>query len=222
MFVFYLPLFIKFNEMSLKINSLFVLILLSSFALLVACKQDKPLPVLGNKKKVDGVEVDHTIPDFSFTNQLGNTVTNSDFEDKIYIADFFFTTCPTICPAVMSQMLRIYDKYEDNPQVGLLSHTLDPKIDSIGVLKNYGENLEIEAPKWHLVTGPKDDIHNIVDDYMNIVIEDPQAPGGINHTGKIILVDKDRKIRSFADGTDPEEVSQLLLDIDKLLNEYSK
>ena len=202
-------------------NVLFLLFSVTVFVI-SGCQPEKPLPVLGNKKKVDGVEVDHTIPDFSFTNQLGNTVTNKDFEDKIYVADFFFTTCPTICPTVMSQMLRIYDKYEDNPQVGLLSHTLDPKIDSIEVLRNYGENLEISAPKWHLVTGTKKEIHEIVDDYMNIVIDDPQAPGGINHTGKIILVDKQRKIRSFADGTDSDEVDQLLIDIDRLLKEYEQ
>ncbi|MDA9774657.1 SCO family protein, partial [Saprospiraceae bacterium] len=155
-----------------------------------------------------------------FTNHNGKTVTHNDFADKIYVADFFFTTCPTICPTVMSNMIKIHDKYIDNPNVLLLSHTLDPKRDTIGALKAYANNLEIDAPKWNLVTGDKKIIRGFAQDYMNIVVEDNEAPGGINHSGKIILVDKDRRIRAFAEGTDANDVEQLLSDIDVLLAEY--
>ena len=170
---------------------------------------------------LEGKEIPYSIRDFSFVNQNNEIITQKDFEDKIYVADFFFTTCPTICPTVMTQMLRIYDKYENNPNVALLSHTLDPQVDSIHVLKNYADNLEISAPKWHLVTGPKKEIRSFAKDYMNIVVEDSEAPGGINHTGKIILVDKERRIRSYAEGTDPLEVDKLIEDIDNLLREYN-
>lgn len=195
-------------------------LLLFSVLLLSACQNSKKLPYLGSPSIVDGKEIPHKIRDFSFTNHNGKTVTHNDFEDKIYVADFFFTTCPTICPTVMSNMIKIHDKYIDNPNVLLLSHTLDPKKDTIGALKAYADNLEIDAPKWNLVTGDKKIIRGFAKDYMNIVVEDNEAPGGINHSGKIILVDKDRRIRAFAEGTDANDVEQLLSDIDVLLAEY--
>jgi len=192
-----------------------------TLGLLTACFPEKKLPVLGVPEIIDGKEVPHQIRDFSFINQDGKVVTNEDFEDKIYIADFFFTTCTTICPTVMSQMVRIYDKYEDNPNVKLLSHTLNPVVDSIQILKAYADNLEISAPKWNLVTGEKNIIRGFAEDYMNIVVEDKEAPDGINHSGKIVLIDKERRVRAFAEGTDPNEVDQFLEDIDKLLKEYN-
>ena len=188
--------------------------------MLFSCQNEKKLPVLGNPKVVNGQEIPHKIPDFSFVNQNGDTITNKDYDGKIYIADFFFTTCPTICPTVMSNMVRIYDKYENTDEVKLLSHTLDPKRDSIQALRNYAENLEVKAPKWNLVTGEKSLLHGMADDYMNIVVDDPSAPGGINHSGKIILVDKEKRVRSFADGTIKEEVDRFMKDIDLLLLEY--
>lgn len=195
-------------------------LLIAAVIFLLSCENNEKLPYLGNSKIVDGEKVYHTIPSFSFVNQNGETITEENYKNKVYLADFFFTTCPTICPTVMSQMVRIYDKYENNPEVMLLSFSLDPKRDTIGALKAYAENLEVSAPKWNMVTGEKAKIHDIVDDYMNIVIDDPSAPGGINHSGKIILIDKDNHIRSFADGTDKSEVDRLLKDIDILLKEY--
>lgn len=189
---------------------------------LSGCKNEDKLPVLGIPTIVDGQEVPHKIRDFSFTNHNNETITNQDYEDKIYVADFFFTTCQTICPTVMSQMIRIYDKYEDNPNVMLLSHTLDPKKDTVAALKAYADNLEIDAPKWNLVTGDKKVIRGFAQDYMNIVVEDKEAQGGINHSGKIVLIDKERRVRAFAEGTDPNEVDDLLEAIDKLLKEYEQ
>ncbi len=198
------------------------LYILVAIVLFTACTSEDTLPVLGVPTIVDGKEIPHKIRDFSFTNHNGETITNESYKDKIYVADFFFTTCPTICPTVMSQMVRIYDKYENNPDVMLLSHTLDPKRDTIAALKAYADNLEIDAPKWNLVTGDKKVIRGFAQDYMNIVVEDNEAPGGINHSGKIVLIDKDRRIRAFAEGTDPNEVDELLEDIDKLLQEYAQ
>lgn len=193
--------------------------MISSF--LFACQPKvKKLPILGHDKVVDGKTVHHSIPDFSFTNQYGKTINNEFYKGKTYVATFFFTTCPTICPVVSRQMLRIYDKYETNPEILLLSHTLDPKRDTVNALKNYAENLEVKAPKWNFVTGDKKEIRGIVDDYFNIVVDDEGAPGGINHSGKIVLVDREGHIRSFCEGTDPDEVTIFLEEIDLLLKEY--
>jgi protein SCO1/2 len=205
----------------MKLHVLTLWLLLISI-LFICCENKTKLPILGNSKFIDGKEIPHKIRDFSFINQDSMTITNRDYEDKIYVVDFFFTTCPTICPTVMTQMLRIYDKYENNPMVSLLSHTLDPDTDSIPALKAYANNLEIYAPKWNLVTGEEEIIHSFAADYMNIVVKDKKVPKGINHSGKIVLVDKTRRIRAFAEGTDPDEVTQLLEDIDKLIQEYEK
>lgn len=173
----------------------------------------EPLPIIGPTEN-------HKVPDFAFTNQDSVRVTNATFEDKIYVADFFFTNCPTICPKMTKQMLRVYDEYLQDERVAFLSHSIDPKRDTVGRLKEYSTNLGIlNADKWHFVTGDRDAIGEIADDYMSIVIEDPDAPGGFDHSGRVILVDKDRQVRSFADGTNPEEVDRLMRDIDQLLAE---
>ncbi len=177
------------------------------------------LPRLG-KHKVDketGDTTYHTIPDFQFVNQDSMVVTNETFEGKVYIADFFFTSCPTICPKTAQQMLRLYERYEDDDRVALLAHSIDTKRDTVERLKEYANSLEVSAPKWHFVTGNKAEIYEIADDYMSIAIEDPDAPGGFDHSGWFILVDKDRYIRSFCNGTDPESVDKFMKDIDWLL-----
>jgi len=189
--------------------------------LLAACGEQKetpePLPYLGNHEINGSDTVYHRIPDFAFVNQDSNTVTNETFEDKIYLADFFFISCPTICPKVKKQMLRIYDKYKNEDELMLLSHTIDPKRDTVGRLKQYAQNLGVDDSKWQFVTGEQDRIYEIADDYMSIAREDPEAPGGFDHSGWILLIDKEGHIRSFADGTDPEKVDRLLKEIDWLL-----
>lgn len=187
----------------------------------ISCKTgEMKLPVLGQKLDKAGNTVTHLIPDFEFSNHENQIVNNKTFKDKVYVAHFFFTTCPTICPITTRQMLRIYDKYKEDDRVLMLSHTLDPKKDTIGALKNYADNIDVGLPKWHFVTGKKKELRDICTDYMNIVVDDPDAPGGINHSGKLILVDHNRQIRSFCEGTDPDEVTRFLEDIDILLKEY--
>ncbi len=190
---------------------------------LFACKQKpQPLPILGERDVVNGDTVYHTIPDFAFVDQDSNLVTNATFADKLYVVDFFFTSCPTICPKTAKQMLRLYERYENEDRVVLLAHTVDPVRDSVGTLKNYAQNLGVESYKWHFVTGEKDNIYEIADDYFSIAKEDPTAPGGFDHSGRFILVDKNRYVRSFCDGTDPQSVDQFMKDIDALLaQEYS-
>ncbi|WP_242927260.1 SCO family protein [Pontibacter vulgaris] len=188
---------------------------------------EQKLPILGERdvveREVNGQTVADTlypkVPDFAFTNQDGQQVTNQTFAGKIYITDFFFTTCPTICPKMKSQMLRVYEQYKDNPQVMLLSHTIDPQHDSVAVLKEYADRLSVKAPKWNFVTGQKDSIYDIAQRYMVTAQEDKAEAGGFVHSGAFVLVDENRHIRGIYDGTVAEEVDKLLKDIPVLLKE---
>ncbi len=189
------------------------------------------LPILGNMNLVDRVvngktvvdTVYHTIPAFSFIDQDSNRVTGDTFNEKIYIADFFFTSCPDICPAMKTQMLRIYEKFRDNNDVMFLSHTIDPKRDSVSVLKDYAERLGVDKDnKWYFVTGEKESIYDVgFSGYLVTADESPDAPGGYIHSGAFILVDKAKRIRGVYDGTKEEKVDILMKDIPKLLAEYS-
>lgn len=192
--------------------------------LLPACGSDEPqrLPVLGYSDVVDGDTVSHQIPDFTFVNQDSQIVTNETFAGKAYVADFFFTSCPTICPKVKRQMLRVNERFAQEDRLRLLSHSIDTKRDTVEHLKSYSEGLGVGAPRWHFVTGEKSEIYGIADDYFSIATEDPSAPGGFDHSGRLILVDPDRHVRSFCDGTDPASVDQFMEDIELLLAEMEK
>jgi len=192
------------------------------FALILAsCAQsdNEPLPVLGRPTFVNGDSIPHTIPDFSFIDQDSQVVDNETFAGKAYVVDFFFTSCPTICPKTTAQMFRIYKKFENNDGLVLLAHSIDTKYDSVPVLKKYASKLGVKTNKWHFVTGEKDAIYGIADDYFSIAIEDPNSPGGYDHSGRLILIDKNRHIRSFCDGTDAKDVDRFMKDIQKLLDE---
>jgi protein SCO1/2 len=191
-------------------------------------KSDK-LPVLG-RKNIEEVVINgettydttfHTIADFSFIDQDSIEVTNQTFHNKIYIADFFFTTCPTICPVMKTQMLRIYEHFIDNDQIILLSHTIDPDYDTVALLHDFADRLGVSSEKWHFVTGDKQDIYEIgQNSYMVTAMEDGDEPGGYLHSGAFILVDPERKIRGLYDGTNEDQVDRLMNDIPKLLKEY--
>lgn len=198
-------------------------IFLGVFALMLtlfACQPEpQRLPILGERDVVNGDTIYPQIADFAFIDQDSQVVTNNTFADKIYVADFFFTSCPTICPKTTKQMLRIYEHFKNDDRVLLMAHSIDVKRDTVGKLKQYATNLGVETKKWHFVTGNKDEIYGIADDYFSIAREDPTAPGGFDHSGRLILVDKNRHVRSFCDGTNPEEVDQFMKDIDLLLEE---
>ena len=194
-------------------------------SLLLSCSENKSnpnvLPILGERDAVQQVvngktvtdTIYHQIPDFSFVNQDSQRVTSQTLAGKIYVTDFFFTTCPTICPKMKSQMLRVYEKFKNNDQVVLLSHTIDPQHDSIAVLRDYAARLGVSSKKWHFVTGPKDSIYTIAAQYMVSAAEDEKEPGGFVHSGAFILVDGNRHVRGIYDGTSPEQVDQLMKDI---------
>ncbi len=193
-----------------------LLLLLIFFA---ACQQEEKLPILGNRDVVNGKTIYHTIPDFQFIDQDSSQVNNTTFKDKIYIANDFFTSCPTICPKVKQQMLRIYDRFEDEEQLKFLSLSIDTRNDNVAKLKKYATKLDIDAQRWHLVTGEKDHIYDVCDDFFLVAKEDPDAPGGFDHSGILILVDKNQRVRAFADGTNPEKVDEMMKNIEKLLKE---
>lgn len=191
--------------------------------------QNSKLPYLGRHDYVektvnDQTVVDtlyHKVADFSFVDQDSTQVTPSTFEDKIYVTDFFFTSCPTICPVMKTQMLRVYEAFKDNEEVALLSHTIDPEYDTVALLRDYADRLGVSSDKWHFVTGEKDAIYEMgLKSYMVTAMEDDQEPGGFIHSGAFILVDKDKHIRGMYDGTEQGQVDLLIRDIEKLLQEY--
>ena len=160
----------------------------------------------------------HTIADFSFTNQNGKTITQKDYEGKIYVADFFFTTCPTICPIMQDNMVDIQNEFINNPQVMLLSHTVMPHIDSVPVLKNYAIEKGVVDSKWNLVTGDKKDIFYIArKSYLAVKTETAGELYDMVHTENFILIDEQKRVRGFYDGTKKEEVARLIEDIHFLL-----
>lgn len=203
--------------------------LLSFIILFTACtSNERRLPIYGERtpveRQIDGQQVVdtnyHTIPDFNFLNQDSVPLTQEFFKDKIYVANFFFTHCPSICPTMQRNLLKAYEKYKDNNQIAFLSHSIDFKYDSPSVLKDYARKLGVIDDKWQFVTGSKASIYGISEDYMVYTKEDANAPGGYDHQGYLVIIDPDKRIRGAYDGTDEEQVSKLLDDIDVLLEEY--
>lgn len=163
----------------------------------------------------------HTIADFSLVNQNGDTITQEDYKDKIYIADFFFTTCPTICPIMTKNMASIQDKIGDD--VLLLSHSVTPQIDSVAQLKKYALEKGVDDSKWNLVTGDKKQIYELArKSYLAVKTDGDGGPFDMIHTENFILVDKKKRIRGFYDGTDAEEVERLLEDLQVLKSSYKE
>ena len=206
------------------------LLLIVVFALIIyGCQPaNTTLPIMGERKTVtkivNGKEVTdtvyHQIRNFAFLDQDSVLVTNETFKGKIYVADFFFTTCPTICPIMKTQLLRVSERYKNNPKVGILSHTIDPGHDTIPLLKEYKHNLGIDNPNWHFVWGNRDTIYSIGEkDYYVPAYADSTAPGGYVHSGGFILVDKNRHVRGIFNGTQQQPVDSLMMAIDRLLLE---
>lgn len=165
----------------------------------------------------------HTIADFSLTNQNGKTITQNDYKDKIYIADFFFTTCPTICPIMTDNMASIQKEIINDPEVMLLSHSVTPVIDSVAQLKKYALEKGVNDAKWNLVTGDKKHIYELArKSYMAVKTDGDGGPFDMIHTENFMLIDKKRRIRGTYDGTNPEEIKALLVDLAILKASYDE
>ncbi|MEP5256152.1 MAG: SCO family protein [Winogradskyella arenosi] len=159
----------------------------------------------------------HTIADFSLTNQNGETITQDNYKDKIYVADFFFTTCPTICPIMTKNMVRVQSAINDYDDVMLLSHSVTPKIDSVAQLKKYALEKGVDDKKWNLVTGDKKQIYELArKSYLAVKTDGNGDEYDMIHTENFMLIDKKRQIRGFYDGTNPEDIDRLLEDIETL------
>ncbi|MCO4291321.1 SCO family protein [Solitalea sp. MAHUQ-68] len=218
--------------MSKKLNNLFLLTFFALLSTTIACNtSNEKLPILGRreavKKVVNGKEVIDTvyqsIQSFRFVNQDSQWVSNDTFKDKIYVADFFFTSCPTICPIMKKNMLVVYNKLKGNPHFGIISHSIDPRHDSVSVLKKFAHKLGVDDTQWNFVTGNRDSIYALAENsYLTVAKEDQNAPGGIVHQGAFILIDKNRHIRGVYNGTNTDEVEKMILDIENLLNEDEK
>jgi protein SCO1/2 len=199
--------------------------------LLLCCKDKvKTLPYLQQEiveNEVEGKIVPdtsyRTIPAFKFLNQDSSVVTNKDFDGAIYVADFFFTSCPSICPIMHRNLLKVYHKYLNNPEVKLASHTIDAKYDSPSRLKAYANKLGVKGTQWEFIWGSKEDIYAIAErNYLVSVRQDKNGPGGYIHGGYLMLIDKNKRLRGAYDGTSDVDVKKLLGDMDILLAEYKK
>lgn len=199
-----------------------VLLFISLLSIIAACqKKDKPLPVFGQRELVNGDTVYHTIAKFQFVNQDSSLVTNETFRDQIYVSDFFFTSCRTICPIMKTQMLRVYEATADLPDVKLLSHSIDPEYDTVALLNDFAKRLGVSSDRWHFVTGVKDSIYRIAQtSYFATAMEDKSEPDGFIHSGAFLLIDKQQRIRGKYDGTKEDDVNRLLTDIKRLRREY--
>jgi len=184
-------------------------------------------PSMVNTELVDStlqhVKKYHTIADFSLTNQNGKTITQNDYKGKIYIADFFFTTCPTICPIMTKNMAEIQEQIINDTNVLLLSHSVTPVIDSVAQLKKYALEKGVVDAKWNLVTGDKKQIYELArKSYLAVKTDGDGGPFDMIHTENFILVDKERRIRGFYDGTKTEEIEKLMVDLEILKASYPK
>ena len=211
-----------------------VMTLLSSVIIVLmyqALQPEKRLPIyqpsMVNPELVDStlvyVKKYHTIADFELVNQNGDTITQETYTDKIYIADFFFTTCPTICPVMTANMTDIQEVLKKDDEVLLLSHSVTPEIDSVQQLKKYALEKGVIDAKWNLVTGSKKQIYELArKSYLAVLTDGDGGPYDMIHTENFILVDKERRIRGFYDGTNPDEIAELLEDLKVLKSSYRK
>ena len=209
-----------------------VLLLVSTIILALfydALKPKKVLPIyqpsMVNYELVDStlqhVKKYHKIAPFSFENQNGKTITQDDYEGKIYIADFFFTTCPTICPKMTANMVNIQEEILNDSTVMLLSYSVTPKIDSVLQLKKYAIEKGVNDEKWNLLTGNKKEIYTMARKSYLVVKENGDGgPYDMIHTENFILVDPEKRIRGFYDGTDTLAMRELLIDLEILKDEF--
>jgi protein SCO1 len=190
--------------------------------LLSSCApKQESLPIIGQKMVVGNDTVYHKIAPFQFVDQDSAIITNATFKDKIYVADFFFTTCRTICPIMKKEMLKVYEATASMPDVLILSHSIDPEYDTVALLHDFSRRLGVaDNKRWHFVTGVKDSIYKIAQtSYFATALEDKAEPDGFIHSGAFLLIDKQGRIRGKYDGTVDDEVGRLIADIKRLRDE---
>ncbi|MDO6389894.1 SCO family protein [Pontibacter sp. BT731] len=162
------------------------------------------------------------MPAYEFTSQQGQTISQNELDGNIYVADFFFATCPDICKEMSSQMVRVQEAFQDEEQVKLVSFSVNPEHDTPEVLSEYGERYNADPAKWYFLTGDRDKIYNLAQKGFYLPVMKVEGQQDFIHSEKFMLVDKDRYVRGIYDGTDKEDVDRLILEIKVLLDEYSK
>lgn len=183
----------------------------------IALHKEPVLPFYGPKGEAGQP---HYVTDFNLVDQDSTIITQDLYKNKIYVADFFFTTCLGICPIMTEEMIRVYKAYQDNPEVLILSHTVDPEHDTPSVLKRYADNRSVNSDKWHFVTGDKKQIYDLARySYLVDASVGDAGPLDFVHTENFALVDKEGRIRGYYDGTDSVSVKKLIGDIALLLGE---
>ena len=181
----------------------------------------KKLPVIGPFDiSVNGDTVYHTIPHFEFTNQQGKIISDKNLEGKIYVANFFFATCKTVCPKMNEQVQRVQETFKDVKDLQLLSFTVDPENDTVAALAEYAKKMKADDSKWWFLTGPKDSIYTLARE--GFLVPASLSSREFFHSQDLILVDKDKKMRGIYDGTEPADVDTLIDEIKVLLKEYQK
>ena len=180
-------------------------------------------PIYGPKVLAEGSTIDtiyHTIPYFEFTNHLGEKISQKDYEGKIYVADFFFATCPTICPKMATHMLELQKHFHDRHDFKLLSHTINPDHDTVAVLYEYSKRVHAIDSVWSFVTGPKEKIYQVAaKGYFANAMKDLDAEGGFLHSTNFFLIDKLGRIRGIFDGTSTTDVQDCMDAIEILFRE---
>ncbi|MCB9224418.1 MAG: SCO family protein [Crocinitomicaceae bacterium] len=182
-----------------------------------------PLPYIGLHDIDLEDTIYHTVPPFQLIDQDSNQFSNADVEGKVHVANFFFTSCPSICPAMIEQMKRLQEMTNDIDELIILSHTIDPERDTLPKLRKYIADRNIDTHNWHFLWGDREYIHWLGEEgYMINAMEDEQAEGGFLHSEHFVLIDREGHIRGLYTGTDTEEVNKLNEDIRKLIkNEYN-
>jgi len=214
--------FRKRDLITVGVFFIFAVIAVSIFYSILKPKPNLPIyqPAEVNAKLVDTSIAHkikyHTISDFNLINQNGDTITQDFYNDKIYVADFFFTTCQSICPIMTKNMKEIQDELINDKEILLLSHSVTPEIDSVGQLKKYAIANEINDHKWNLVTGDKKQIYTLARKSYLAVEDSPLGDYDMIHTENFMLIDKKKQIRGFYDGTIDAEIARLLADIEIL------
>lgn len=168
--------------------------------------------------------IGHRINEFSFTNQNGETITLDDVKGKIFVAEYFFTTCQTICPIMTEEMMRVQKRFKGNDEIKILSFTVDPEVDDVEIMSAYAKKHNAVDGQWHFLTGDKKDLYRLARNSF-FVLKPAEATNlgdagsDFIHTNNFVLVDKELRIRGYYDGTSSEEIDVLMEDIELLINE---
>jgi len=222
-----IKIFFKKYSKFLSIIGVISIITLIMFYKILTPKEFLPIyqPAEVNFKLVDSslqhIKKFHKISNFNLVNQNGNNISQEFYHNKIYVADFFFTTCPSICPIMTNNMLKVQEKIKNDPNILIVSFSVDPKTDSVAQLKRYAKEKGVDDLKWNLLTGDKRQIYDLArKSFFVAEIDKDSDSNDIIHTENFVLVDPDKRIRGFYDGTNLDEIKNLISDLSLLKGEY--